>query len=438
MSRQPKTLLKALVTQRSLDYTQFERSFHETAIRVLAEGEPTPTVSESQFRRWTGGQLTHLPRPDACRVLEAMFRLPAAVLFAPPSQQVPSPVSSIQDEIGRTARKAQDDAGEAASAAISDRSIEQLRDDLTDLARTYNTRPANEVWASSAALRDEAERHRKRTRIPVQQQELLVLAGQAASLMASAAFDLGELAGARRLARAAGVYGESARFPPLRAYADGTLAYIAYFTGDPAQAVALAGQALSYPGIGDTAVRRLQAIKARAHGHLGDVHSAREAIHHTTDDRSGARDLLHDDIAGEFGFPAERLSMSNSSTALLAGDTVLAEHAARRALEIITRKPADRRSAPVLGGASADLAMARFLKGDADGALDALATMWAITPDKRVTGLLARVARLRQLVSSQRRYRGSAEAAELVERIELFVHTSAPAQLCAAPPALDR
>ncbi|MFJ5817206.1 DNA-binding protein [Streptomyces sp. NPDC093108] len=437
MGRQPKTLLKALVGQRGLDHSQFEQWFTKSAAQVLPS-DSIPSVSESQFRRWTGGHLKHLPHGPTCRVLEAMFGVPAAVLFAPPTGETPPLVSNLPDEIDRQARRAQEDAGETASAAISDRSVEQLRDDLTDLARTYNTRSSTEVWTRSAALRDEAERHRKRTKVPVQQQELLILAGQAASLMASAAFDVGEFDGARRLARAAGVYGESARFPPLRAYADGTLAYIAYFTGDPAQAVNLTGQALTYPGIGDVAVRRLQAIKARAHGHLGDLHAARELIHLTDTDSSGARDPLHDGIAGEFSFPEERLSMSNSSTALLVGDTVLAENAARRALELVTRRPADRRSAPVLGGASADLAMARLLAGDVDRALAALAGMWAIAPDKRVTGLLARADRLQRLVLSHRRYRGSAEARELVERITLFVRTSAPSQLGAAPLALDR
>ncbi|MGW2105006.1 DNA-binding protein [Streptomyces sp. NPDC001948] len=438
MGRQPKTLLKVLVRQRGLDHAQFEQWFNRSAAQVLPDCDSFPSVSESQFRRWTGGHLKHLPRGSTCRVLEAMFGLPAATLFAPPTGEAPSLVFSLQDEIDRVARKAQEDAGEAASSVISDRSIEQLRDDLMELARAYNAKPSKEVWTRSAALRDEAEGHRKRTRVPAQQQELLILAGQATSLMASAAFDLGELAGARRLARTAGVYGESARFTPLRAYADGTLAYIAYFTGDPAHAVVLAGQALSYPGIGDVAVRRLRAIKARAHGHLGDIHAARELIHLTGADMGVARDSLHDGIAGEFGFSDERLSMSNSSTALLVGDTVLAENAARRALELVTCRPADCRSAPVLGGASADLAMARLLAGDVDKALAALAAMWAIAPDKRVTGLLARADRLQRLVLSHRRYRGSADAGELVERIDLFVRTSAPAQLGAAPPALGR
>ena len=58
-----------------------------------------------------------------------------------------------------------------------------------------------------------------------------------AALLAVAAFDLGYFPSARTLARAAAVYGESTRFTPLQAYADGTLAYIAYHSGEPNEAL---------------------------------------------------------------------------------------------------------------------------------------------------------------------------------------------------------
>ncbi|MFF7408849.1 hypothetical protein [Streptomyces lydicus] len=73
------------------------------------------------------------------------------------------------------------------------------------------------------------------------------------------------------MARTAAMFGEATRFTPLQAYADGTLAYIAYHTGNATEAVAKASSALSYSDIGDVAHRRLQAIKARAHAHLGDL-----------------------------------------------------------------------------------------------------------------------------------------------------------------------
>lgn len=45
-----------------------------------------------------------------------------------------------------------------------------------------------------------------------------MLAGETSALLAVAAFDLGSLDGAKRLARTAALYGEAARHEPLRAY----------------------------------------------------------------------------------------------------------------------------------------------------------------------------------------------------------------------------
>ncbi|MGH1554216.1 hypothetical protein ACRAWF_26585 [Streptomyces sp. L7] len=78
-----------------------------------------------------------------------------------------------------------------------------------------------------------------------------------------------------------------ARGSPLQAYADGTLAYIAYHSGEPNEALAKAQRALTYSGLGDIAQRRLHAIAARAHAHLGDVASARRAIQLSGSGRPG-------------------------------------------------------------------------------------------------------------------------------------------------------
>ncbi|MFI1400729.1 hypothetical protein [Streptomyces sp. NPDC020681] len=62
--------------------------------------------------------------------------------------------------------------------------------------------------------------------------------------------------------------------------------------------------------------------------------------------------------------------MSNASTALLVGDGHGAEECARRALELVSSRPNRQRSTTVLGKASADLAMARLLSDDVEGASD--------------------------------------------------------------------
>lgn len=91
----------------------------------------------------------------------------------------------------------------------------------------------------------------------------------------------------------------------------------------------------------------------------------------------------------------DRLAMSNSSTCLLLGDGEQAEAEARTALELVTNKPEALRSVRVVGGAAADLAAARLLSGDLDGAADALERVWIVPSEQRATGLLTRTATAR-------------------------------------------
>lgn len=413
------TLLKALVNERGWSYREFEEMFRRTARRALGF---ELTVSEPQFRRWTSGSLARLPRAEACRVLEEMFGVvPAARLFAPPeANPAKAPASfDLEAEIAMTARDAQNRAGDSAAQSVSDTSLDQLRDDVFTLARGYNTFAPADIFHRAKALRDEAETLRDRTAVPTQQQELVILAGQTCALLAASAFDLGALDGAKRLARSAALYGEIARFTPLQAFAGGTLAYIAYFSDRPAEALRFAQAAQALDGLGDLARRRLATIEARANGHLGRADAARLALRASEEPLGSRTDDLHDVVAGEFGFTDERLAMSNGSTYLLLGDGRDAEAAAQRALVLIKERPASQQSAPVLGGAAVNLAMARLLSQDLDGAAEALEVVWGIPAHQRVTGLLERTSRLRQTLTIQP-FRGAASAAVLGERLEDF------------------
>ncbi|MEU5181123.1 DNA-binding protein [Streptomyces longwoodensis] len=324
-----------------------------------------------------------------------------------------------------TAEEAHEGADATASASISDNTIDELRDQVGTAAFQYHLMAPAQAYESIDRLRLAIERQRDRTQVPVQQQELMVLNGQVAALLSVAAFDLGYFPSARSLARTAAVFGETTRFTPLQAFADGTLAYIAYHTGNPTEAVAKATRALSYGGLGDVAHRRLQAIKARAHAHLGDVASARQAILLSGEDGQGHRDDLHDVVGGEFAFSTERLAMSTSTTALLLGDADQAEADARRALELVAQRPRGQQSAHVRAGAAADLAYARLLGNDVDGAAEALQPVWDIPAEHRQTGIVVRTARIRRHLT-QPEYHGAQVATSLRERIEDFQRVSPP------------
>ncbi|MFD9816591.1 DNA-binding protein [Streptomyces sp. NPDC059080] len=420
MGQTNRTLLKVLVEQRRLRYVDFEREFRRKADQLNLRNL---SVSESQFRRWTSGRVA-LPGADASRVLELMFGVEVAKLFGPPpSSELAETTFNLEDEIAMTARDAQSEARAAAAESISDTTLDQLREDVINLARSYSCIAVFDVFRKAKELREEAEAERDRTQVPAQKQELLILAGQACALLATAAFDLGSFDSARRLSRAASLYGETARFDPLRAFAGGILSYIAYFSGMPAEAAQVARRAQTFDGLGDVGRRRLAAIEARAHAHLGDAASTRRALEASQSEGPGLRDDLHDVVAGEFGFSSERLAMSNASTFLLIGDADGAEAAAKRSLEFASARPAAGRAVRVIGGAAADLAMARLLREDLDGAVHAMTPVWDVPRGQRSPGLLARTARVRRMLTDTR-FAPVPAARELALQIEDFTRMS--------------
>ncbi|NUK21942.1 DNA-binding protein [Streptomyces lunaelactis] len=426
----PTTLLRVLVQQRRWRYRDFVVAFERAATQA---GVPGLSLSEAQFRRWTSGRVKTLPGPEMCRVLEQLFQVDVAALIGPPPTRSAAgsgddAAYDLESDIAMTARDAADEAGAAASQSVSDLSIDQLREDALSLARSYGTLSAFDVFRRARALRSEAEHHRGLTQVPAQQQDLLIVAGQACALLSASAFDLGALDDAARLARSAALYGELSRFDPLRAYATGSLAICAYFMGRPSEAVRQARTALTYAGLGDTARRRLLSIEARAHGHLGDRERATRALAASTRQDRGERDELHDDVGGEFGFDEERLLMSNGSAALLVGDGPGAEATALRALALVASRPPARQSLSVRGKAAADLAAAQVLRGDLDAAAVSLETVWMTPAEQRVAGLLERTGALRRALTAPA-FKGATAAVTLGEQIEEFGRLSAPGQL---------
>lgn len=203
MRAEPKTLLAWLCDRDRLPYSRFEERFTKTGVRLFGNGTTNPTCGETQFRRWTGGKLQTLPAAPTCMVLEAMWpEYTAAQLFEPPALADPQvPANDLEERVRMTAEEALEGADATASAAVSDNTIDELRDQVEAAARQYHRMAPAQAYEALDKLRTAIERQRDRTQVPFQQQELMILNGQAAALLAVAAFDLGYFPSARSLAR---------------------------------------------------------------------------------------------------------------------------------------------------------------------------------------------------------------------------------------------
>ncbi|WP_131786399.1 hypothetical protein [Protofrankia symbiont of Coriaria ruscifolia] len=398
-----RTVLHALLVERAMTYSIFEREYvrvsallyEETGDRVFRNA----TVAEPTLRRWTSGGLRRLPAHPTPAVLERMFGLPVARLLAnPESDKVHRAAlpALTESDIEMTAREAAGHASEAAASTLPEMTIDQLEDDIRHLAAGYSALALPDVYQRARLLLEVSQRSLEQTQSPRQRARLYLLAGEATALCAAACFDLFLLRPAAQFARTAFLYGQTIEFGPLQAYAQGVLAYISYWQDRPAEAVRHAQAAAQAQGVGTVGRRRIAVIAGRAWGHLGDAASARSAMTHAerlTD--PSARDDLHD-IGGEFGMSVERMLMSNASTALLLNDASAAAMNAQAALDSYGALPNDQRPAMCIAQAHADLAHARLLLGEMDGVAEALDAVLSLPAAWRGTGIVHRVNSIRQ------------------------------------------
>ncbi|MEU8925285.1 hypothetical protein AB0D10_30845 [Kitasatospora sp. NPDC048545] len=428
----PQTLLHQLVERDGLTFAEFADDYQRTANLLFQEtGDPIyrgAAVSEMSFQRWKKGD-TSMPRRPAPKILKRMFGRAAKELFGPCSDEqasaLPARPMPDESELRMTARDARAHATEAAAQILPDLSIDQLEDDLARLVRAHTNTPPHDIYLQVKEVLELAKVMLDRTQRLSQRGRLYLAAGEASALLGGCAFDLGLPSISVELLRAAALYGELAEHDALQAYSYGYLAILAYWNGNPTQAVRHVTTAQQFADVGDAGKARLAAIAARAHAHLGRVGETQRAIRLSLEDRGRRRDAIHDDLAGEFAFSQERVAMSNSSSYLLLRDGAGAENSARQSLQLIAESTTNTVPFVVAPQASSDLAMALLLGRDLDGAAEALAPVLAIPRQWRGAGLVERLDAVRgELVSPT--FRDSVAATSLAEQIEEFTAVAAP------------
>lgn len=425
------TLLKTMIEERGWTYDgfhdEYRRSAEELYRETLDRKFKDVALAPMTFWRWLNGT-TGKPRKPAPRILERMFNTPIEELMGPPSgRRTKRAIEQVinESELRMTAHEAAAHAGDAASHVLPDLTLDQIEDDLVDLVRAHATTPPYTVYMRGKQILQLATVMLDRTQVLSQRRRLYVVAGQSSSLLAACSTDLGSMSTAVELLRASALYGQVAEHGPLQAYAHGYLAILAYMNGTPAQALRLVKIAQQFTGVGDTGKARLFAIEARALGHLGRTADAKRAIHASLEPGTGARDDIHDETGGEFDFPMERIAMSNSTTFLLLREGAEAEAAASQSLDLIAHGRPGSTPLPIGAKAGADLAMARLLRDDLDGASDALHRVFDLPREWRSPGLRERVNAVRKELALGA-FREAPDARQLAEQIEDFVQLSGP------------
>ncbi len=386
------------------------------------------TLSPRQLARWMSGEVGQ-PRPVAQRVAEEFWGYTFETLLAPPT------VASDRDGPDRPARSSVSDDVEALEAAalmaayessehaagisggVNPADIEGVQDAIWHLARRYHEEPPLRLLAKARHLRNVVYTLLDRTRRPSQTADLYLAAGQACGLLAVASFDLAMWDAAEEQARSAHTYADTVGHPGLRAWARGTQALIANWTGRPRRAVDLIAVGIHEAPDG-AATARLRGIEARAWAELGKPAQVRDAVAHA--DRALEADTgdddLHSEIGGEFGWGPSRHAACAGTALLSVGDF---DGAIGRIQQAMATLPADPFHGLVRERAFIDLAAAELVAGRLDASIAALESVWALPAAQRRHGLTGRLDQLARNLTA-RPWRETPAADELRDRIEVF------------------
>ena len=413
----PRTRLEQKLRAAHLSQRDVLRRFPEEATRT---GEGEVFVSERQLKRWIAGGAP-MPRPVACRVLEAWFGESVERLLGPPDD-IGSAEPLGEDIVAEAGRRAVEHAIDAASA-LDESALEHLHAAAGRAAHAYLTVPPLEMLTDLVALRDTVYAQLDRTHKPRQQAELYLVAGQVCGLLSSVSFDLGHPGVAEELARAAHTYGSVIDHPSLCSWARALQVTVAFWGGAPRRAAVIAEAALIGAPRG-TARVRLHATRARALALIGARDEVATELAAAADqlDLAGDDEFL-DGVGGELAFDRSRHALCASSAFVALADGVRAETAASHALDVFAALPHQQRWSSGEVSATVDLATARALRGNLAGAEDALNGVLALPTGERTEAVSLRLQGLGRILGAPR-YRAAAEATRLGEAIEDFTAAS--------------
>ncbi|MPZ66861.1 MAG: XRE family transcriptional regulator [Pseudonocardiaceae bacterium] len=401
-------------------------------------------LSERQAYRWLDGGLKSLPYPHAQATLERLFGEPVARLFGPPyGTGVVLPGRRFDADaaqrgharddwqgqvIAMSAERARDFLSRAEATNVGAETLDQLADDVRRLTVAYQQEPLERLLGDMGDTQDRAFGLLEGRQRPEQTRDLYLLAGVASGLMAKASHDLGAPHDAMTQARAAYTCADNAGHDGLRAWTRGLQSLIAYWSGrlDDSVRYALRGSDAATRSQNSAGVW-LAASEARVYAALGQVDESNAAIERATEAREHVRPDELDDLGGLCTFKRPK-QLYYAADSLAWGGREEAEHTellAIEALDAYDHAPVEDRSFSDEAGTRCALAVSRLVRGEVEGAVDAVTPVLELPPAQRIHGIIVSVGRVQgQLASIES---GGRTANDLAEAA--FSFTSQPLAL---------
>jgi tetratricopeptide (TPR) repeat protein len=338
------------------------------------------------------------------------------------TQESPFGDFAVQREVLMAAHEGSEHAEQAGQPGVGEATFEQLRADVTRLARLNGLGEPFAVFLDLRRVRDRIHRILEGRLWPREQTDLYFLLGCVNGLMAIPANQLGYPDAAEELNRAGWAYAHAIDHRPLMAHLRGELSVYAYYRGRFEESRELALSGLQYLSSGLHAAG-LHIYHARAAGRLGDADTARQAVHDAHEARAGDYDgdeLL--EIGGTYLISeATHYGMAGSALTVTASAGAEAARELESAISLYDEGPRGRED-HWFGGkplAGIDLAVVRLRSGALDGAAAALQPALSLPVTQRISDVTIRLAAVRAELAAPI-FQGSPPARDLGTQIEEF------------------
>jgi hypothetical protein len=417
--RAPRTVFEGLLRQQDRTYEEIARDF-ERAARKL--GEHGVSISPRHLRRLASGERTGTT-PATRRVLQAMFDRRIDELLQPwppggPADDEPrgAETSSGAAPLEILTAAAQRARGFAllAQTSMTSELMEQLYDDVSQLARICSQRPLPEILGRLATAQDTLFRLLEARQAPAYARQLYFLAGVMSCLLARASNDLGDPYTALTQARTGFLCADRADHNGLRAMIRAWQAVITYWANQPHDAVRYAQSGIQFASAArDTTLVWLPSIEARAWGRLGNDTRACELVEHAERMRDQVRPDDLDSLGGLCTFDRSRqLYMAADALAWLPERREQYRGYCEEAVAAYEDSTAPDWSFTFQAGSHAALAIARIGMGEIEGAAEAMAWVFGLAVPQRSNPVVQFVRRVHAALASSPLAGGHPELAE--------------------------
>jgi transcriptional regulator with XRE-family HTH domain len=309
--------------------------------------------------------------------------------------------------MARAAAEAVEFGERAEASSVGPITLEQLEQDVRAIARDYLTQPPFPLLRRTLHRRRRVFTLLEGRLRPAHARDLYLLAGRLCGLAAWMIGDLGYSAAAGAHARIAWLCADIADHDPLRGWVRATQSKLAYWDGRAHVSAQLAEDGLRH-GVRDSGRVLLAGLAARGWARDGDAGRARGALARLTAEREAL--AAGDEVGGVWGFSEAQQHYLAGTTHLWLREPEEAARAADRAVWLYEIADPGERFYGAESLALLDSAIAHVLTGAVADAVDRLAPVLALPPEKRVTLITSRATDLRRVLDRTTAARGTAAA----------------------------